>query len=55
MSLDRNRVPAGSQCHFKLVMMMKENVNDSPGSYVGPQPEGYMEGQVCVCVCDEKG
>lgn len=31
-------------------MMMQENVNDSPGSYVGPEPEGYMEGQMCLCV-----
>lgn len=30
--------------------MMQENVNDSPGSHVGPQPEGYMEGQMCVFV-----
>lgn len=48
MSLDHNRVPAGSPCHFELATMMQENVNDSPGSYAGPQPEGYMEGQMCV-------
>ena len=50
-SFDQNDVPAGSQCHLKLAMTMQENVNDSPGLYFGPQPEGSMEGQVCVCVC----
>lgn len=50
MSLDHNHVPAGPQCHFKLALMMQEDVNGSPGSHVGPQPEGYMEGQMCAFV-----
>ncbi len=28
--------------------MMQVNVSDGPGSYVGPQPEGCVEGQMCV-------
>lgn len=48
MSLDHNRVPAGSQCHFKLALMMQENV--SPSSCTGLQPEGCKEGQMCVFV-----
>lgn len=55
MSLDHNHVPAGSQCRLELAMMMQEDVNDSPGSYVGAEPEGCMEGQMCVFVIRKVG
>lgn len=43
MSLDHNRVPAGSQSHLELAMMLFDSVRQ--GSYVGPRPEGSMEVQ----------